>query len=236
MSDYQALKACLQTLASPSYALQQAVFFKNGPGEYSEHDRFMGIRVPGVRQCVKKYSKNLSLDDISPLLASPYNDERLCALLIAIERYQKNPGERTEIYSWYCHNMQHVNNWNLVDASAHLIVGAYLHSNQNITPLVQWAQSPKMWERRIAIVATWHTIKLNELNWTIRIAELLLRDEHDLIHKATGWMLREAGKKCEVTLTGFLHQHAHHMPRTMLRYALEKFPSDQRLFFMKKRS
>lgn len=233
MTELTALRTTLKPLSSTERATQQAKFFKTGAGEYAEHDHFMGIRTPDIRKVVRQFWK-IPLADISALLASRFNDERLCALLIAVERYQKCKNEREALYNLYQQQTQHVNNWNLVDSSAHPIVGAYTWERSDFNTLIKLAQSANMWERRIAIVATWHTIKLGESTWTKHIAELLLKDKHDLIHKATGWMLREMGKKDRPALLSFLEQHTLHMPRTMLRYAIEKLPKEERLAYLKR--
>ena len=152
--------------------------------------------------------------------------------MVLTDQYWKLANRRTEIYQFYLANLNQINNWNLVDASAHLILGAHLHS-QNKDVLFGLANSPIMWERRIAIVATWYFIKNNEYNTTTKISELLLNDNHDLIHKAVGWMLREVGKRDLETLRGFLNEFAHKMPRKMLRYAIEKFPEAERRHYSK---
>lgn len=203
------------------------VFFKTGVGQYAQHDQFIGVSVPAVRKIAKKY-KNISLEEIQLLLNSPINEERLLALLILVNQYQKAEHDiKIELYEFYLRNLQQVNNWNLVDSSAHLIIGAHL-VNADKQILLHLAESELLWKRRIAIVATWYFIRNNDLDWTFKIAKQLLTDKHDLIHKAVGWMLREAGKKNQNQLTSFLDAHACKMPRTMLRYAIEKFPELQR--------
>lgn len=204
-----------------------AAFFKTEAGNYGEHDQFIGVKVPTIRTLAKKFP-SLTLDKIQLLIESSINEERLLALCILTDQYKKADIQTKEqLYQFYLNNLSHVNNWNLVDASAHLIIGAHLFKkNKNL--LCSLAQSTIMWERRIAIVATYYFIRNNELEWTFTIASLLINDTHDLIHKAVGWMLREAGKRNQTTLTTFLDQHAHHMPRTMLRYAIEKFPENIR--------
>lgn len=204
-------------------------FFKTGKGDYAEHDQFIGVTVPDLRKIAKQYSQ-ISLQCLQILLNSKFNEERLLALLILTDQYANN---ENEIYQFYIDNLGQVNNWNLVDASAHLIVGAHLH-NQDKEILFKFAKSPIMWERRIAIVATWHFIKNNEHATTVKIAEVLLNDDHDLIHKAVGWMLREVGKKDIDILRNFLNRFALKMPRTMLRYSIEKFPEIERKAFLKK--
>lgn len=201
-------------------------FFKTEAGQYGAHDQFLGVSVPALRKIAKSHYL-LPISNIQKLMISRFNEERLLALLILIKRYQKNETERQLIYDFYLKNIQYVNNWNLVDASAHYILGAHLQAgNKNI--LIDLARSKTMWERRIAIVSTWYFIRQNEFTHTIKISKILLNDEHDLIHKAVGWMLREMGKRDQSQLIDFLKCYAHKMPRTMLRYAIEKFPIEIR--------
>ncbi len=212
--------------------LSGAAFCKTGPGSYAEHDKFMGINVPTVRLIAKDFI-NLDHASLSQLIASEFNEERLLALFILIHQYNKAKNlKQAIIYNFYMDNLRHINNWNLVDSSAHLILGAHTH-NADKTMLITLSKSTTMWERRIAIVATWYFIRKNNLEWTFKISEMLLGDSHDLIHKAVGWMLREAGKKNLAQLITFLDQHATKMPRTMLRYAIEKFPEPERKKYLK---
>lgn len=230
MSQLDAIRAYLRA-AGISCPVQQKMFFKTGAGEYAEHDQFIGASVPSIRKCVRQF-REASLHDMTELIASPINEERLCAILMAVEKYQEYQHKRDSIYHFYMQNIRHINNWNLVDASAHHIVGAHMWGQKNLRALEDLAQRPNLWERRIAMVATWHTIRQGEWNWTTHVATLLLHDTHDLIHKAVGWMLREMGKRNEEELMNFLQQHAADMPRTMLRYAMEKIPPGQRTFIM----
>lgn len=210
---------------------RHAGFFKTGPGQYAEHDRFMRIKTPVLRKIAKDF-KDLSYDEIQTLIESPFNEERLLALFILINLFQKSESHvKDDVYKFYLLNLKHVNNWNLVDASAHLILGAYLFQTDR-TLLFDLSKSGVMWERRISIVATWCFIRKNDLDWTFKIAQNLLDDSHDLIHKAVGWMLREAGKKDQDQLIEFLNQHSKKMQRTMLRYAIEKFPEHQRKSYL----
>ena len=226
MSALSTLRTHLQSLVIVSPE-KSKMFFKTGTGHYAEHDTFIGVTVPDLRKLAKEF-KDLSLQDLQTLIASPINEERLLALFILVDQYQKeNMHQKNVLYNLYLHNIQHVNNWNLVDASAHLIIGKHL-DNADKKLLITLAQSKNLWERRIAIVATWYFIRKNELEWTFNVAKLLLNDTHDLIHKAVGWMLREAGKRNETLLIQFLDEYAAIMPRTMLRYAIEKFPREQR--------
>lgn len=205
----------------------QKIFFKTEIGTYGAHDKFLGITVPNVRKIAKKFHQ-VNLSEIKQLIASEFNETRLLALIILTDQYAKgNEQTKEAIYNFYLENIAQVNNWNLVDASAHLIIGAHLFTQDKVI-LNTLAKSPNLWERRIAIVATWYFIKNNLLQPTLEIAVLLLNDTHDLMHKAVGWMLREAGKKDVKILVGFLKQHGNNMPRTTLRYAIEKFPEEQR--------
>lgn len=234
MNSLSQLNARLEQLATVPQEKRSA-FFKTGTGHYAEHDIFLGVTVPALRTLAKDFY-TLSLHDIQNLINSPINEKRFLALIILVHRYQKatNDQEKDEIYNFYMRNLKHVNNWNLVDASAHLIAGAHTWPRSKDI-LVTLAQSKNIWERRIAIVATWYYIRKNAPLWTITIAEILLNDTHDLIHKAVGWMLREAGKRDQLVLTNFLDKYAVEMPRTMLRYALEKLPAKQKESYMKQK-
>lgn len=208
-------------------------FFKTGAGHYAEHDIFIGVTVPTVRKIAQQFAQ-LPLHELQALLESKINEERLLALIILTQQYKRADSHNREtIYQFYLKNLEHVNNWNLVDTSAHLIIGAHL-LNKDRSSLIEVAQSPTLWERRIAIVSTWYFIRNNDLEWTFTISQLLLNDTHDLIHKAVGWMLRETGKKDEAALVKFLDAHSQIMPRTMLRYAIEKFPEEQRQEYLKR--
>jgi 3-methyladenine DNA glycosylase AlkD len=207
-----------------------AFFFKTGAGQYAEHDQFIGVNVPTLRKIAKNFTE-LTTHELQFLIESKINEERLLALLILIFQYkQAGSYKKEEIYAFYLRNLEHINNWNLVDASAHLIVGAHLiNSDKDI--LVTLAKSKVIWERRISIIATWYFIRNDDLEWTFKIARMLLNDDHDLIHKAVGWMLREAGKRDENQLIAFLNQYAVKMPRTMVRYSIEKLEETQRKIY-----
>ncbi len=200
------------------------LFFKTTPGHYAEHDQFLGIPVPTLRAIAKEHT-TLSHQDLHTLLTSPYNEERLLALLILVHQYKKSP---LPTYHFYLDHLSYINNWNLVDSSAHLILGPHLEAHTDL------AHSQNLWHRRIAIIATLYHIKKGNLDHTFHIAQALLNDTHDLIHKATGWMLREAGKQNLSALTAFLDAHHTRMPRTMLRYAIEKYPPETRAHYLKK--
>ncbi|REL33241.1 DNA alkylation repair protein [Rhodohalobacter sp. SW132] len=222
----------LRELADPKVAEHSARFFKTGKGEYGEGDVFHGIRVPKQRKIAKKY-RDLPLNEVQTLLQSDYHEERLTALLILVYRFPKtDPDLQKKIYSFYLSSTDRINNWDLVDSSAPKIVGAWL-LNRSRNILFELAKSDNIWERRIAIMATFYFIKQNDFEDTLKIAELLLDDPHDLIHKATGWMLREIGKQNEPLLESFLKPRYGNMPRTMLRYAIEKLPKNKRKAYLK---
>ncbi len=234
------LKADLRKFASAEKAKNLARFFKTGPGQYGEGDRFIGVTVPQSHTAAKKY-KNLPLEETATLLHSPVHEERLVALLILIEQFkvadQRNDEKtREKIYRLYLDNTAYINNWDLVDLSASRIVGPYLEDKPKDI-LRKLATSKSIWERRIAILSTFHFIKQGNPKYSLEIAEMLLQDNHDLIHKALGWMLREVGKNCgEKILADFLDKHAATMPRTMLRYAIEKFPEGKRQNYLTRAS
>ncbi len=230
MPQLKHLKSLLAQAAATS-TIKNVVFFKTDAGGYAEYDQFIGVSVPVLRKLAKEFGM-LPLDDIQKLLASPVNEERLLALFILVTRYQKgNEETKEQLFAFYLANIRAVNNWNLVDSSAHLIIGAHLHGKDK-SLLKQLAGSESMWERRIAIIATWYFIRQNDYIWTYKIAKHLLDDEEDLIHKAVGWMLREAGERNQFLLTNFLELYAHRIPRTMLSYAIEKFPEHERKDFL----
>jgi len=223
----------LHALADHQTARNALRFFKCGPGEYGEGDRFLGIRVPDIRKLAKTFAV-LPLEDVTKLLHSEYHEARLLALILLVNRFKKaDTGEQKTIYSLYLDNTACINNWDLVDTSAEHIVGAWLFKRDR-TILHTLAQSDLLWERRIAVMATFHFIKQGMFDETLRIAKLLLEDTHDLIHKAVGWMLREVGKRDRRVEEAFLKEYYKRMPRTMLRYAIEKFPEEERQFFLKK--
>ena len=207
-------------------AVASARFFKTGMGEYGEGDIFIGLDVPEQRRLAKKYS-GMRLAGIKKLLSSKVHEHRLTALLILAERYRS---EKKEVYDFYMKNIRYVNNWDLVDTSAPCILGNYL-TDKKRSVLYKMAKGG-LWERRISIVATYEFIKNGDVEDTLRICEMLLGDRQDLIHKACGWMLREAGKKDIRNLENFLKKHRSQMPRTMLRYAIEKFPESKRKSYL----
>ncbi len=208
-------------------------FFKTGKGEYGEGDQFIGVTVPEMRSVAKEFA-HLTLEEIAEALNSPIHEERLTALLILVKKYEKATEEKTrkKIVDFYFAHVHRVNNWDLVDLTAPKIVGDYFIEKEK-KKLYDFAASPNLWKRRIAIVATYAFIRKGKLEDTFRLSELLLNDKQDLMHKACGWMLREAGKKDVKALETFLKKHHSHMPRTMLRYAIEKFPEVQRKAYLK---
>ncbi|WP_445664563.1 DNA alkylation repair protein [Fodinibius sp. AD559] len=231
--DHTNVQEALRKMADPEVAESSTQFFKTGFGEYGEGDRFLGIRVPKVRKVARKF-KQLSLEETERLLHSDYHEERLCALIILVNKSKKaEKDELKKVSDLYLDNTEYINNWDLVDTSAEYIVGAYL-SDKDRSILYELAKSDNLWERRIAILSTFHFIKNDDFDDTLAIAKLLLEDEHDLIHKATGWMLRETGKRNEQVLKRFLDEHISFMPRTMLRYAIEKLPESDRQKYLSK--
>jgi 3-methyladenine DNA glycosylase AlkD len=222
----------LSNLADAGDASFLQKYFKTGPGQYGEGDIFRGIRVPALRKLALSY-RALELEQAVRLLHSSYHEDRLLALLILSGRFAKeDEAGRAVIYRLYLDNTQFINNWDLVDSSAERIVGAYL-KDKDRTPLDQLAQSPSIWERRIAIIATFHYIRYNDFDAALSIAQRLLTDREDLIHKAVGWMLREVGKRDLQRQEIFLRANYRRMPRTMLRYAIEKFPEEKRQGYLK---
>jgi len=202
-------------------------FFKTGPGEYAEGDRFIGVKVPGVR-AVARECRDLSLSRVQKLLRSRVHEERLLAVLILCQAFKvASELEQRRLYRFYLAHTAYINNWDLVDASASQIIGVWLYSRSK-TPLTTLARSKSIWERRMAIIATFDYIRRNEFDETLRIADLLLHDEHDLIHKAVGWLLREVGKRDGAVERAYLRTRYKTMPRTMLRYAIERFPDIER--------
>jgi 3-methyladenine DNA glycosylase AlkD len=227
-----AIQSQLASLSNAEDAVFLQRFFKTGPGQYGEGDRFRGIRVPVLRRLSRAH-QDIPLEVAERLLHSAYHEDRLLALLILVRKYANaDETEQAGIYMLYLDNTQFINNWDLVDASAEHIVGAYL-SDKSRAPLYQLARSRSLWERRIAILATFHFIKRGGFDETLRIAGMLLTDKEDLIHKAAGWMLREVGKRDIQSEEAFLNARYQQMPRTTLRYAIEKFPQDKRLSYLK---
>ena len=222
----------LESLGDASQAAILQRFFKTGPGEYGAGDRFRGIRVPVLRGLAKKYQE-LSLAEARRLLPSPFHEDRLLVLLILIRQYDRGDQDvRDQLHRFYLEHTRFVNNWDLVDVSAPHLLGHYLEDRPKDT-LTRLAASGNWWERRLAIIATLHFIKRQDFDETLRIARLLLGDPEDLIHKAVGWMLREVEKRQTAVAEAFLRKHYRQMPRTMLRYAIERLPEARRQAYLK---
>jgi 3-methyladenine DNA glycosylase AlkD len=223
----------LHSLATADAAASAIRFFKSGPGQYGEGDQFIGVRVPEIRKLSRRF-RELPLDEVETLFSSPIHEERMLALFILVGSFVTGSSQqRKTIYSFYRDNIKYVNNWDLVDSSAPAIVGGYLVDKLR-KPLLRMAKSTSLWERRIAIIATQHFIRLNEFDDTLTISQILLKDDQDLIHKAVGWMLREVGGRELGTLESFLDANAALMPRTMLRYAIEHFSKEKRQKYLAK--
>lgn len=223
----QEISKLLRSLADPERAEHSGRYFKTGQGEYGEGDRFLGIRVPDIRAQVKKCGV-VSLEDIQVLLTSAFHEERLFALLLLVRKFAKgDEKEKTAVYDLYLKNTHRINNWDLVDSSASQIVGSYLESGDRRI-LYRLAKSASVWERRIAVISTFQIIGNNQFDDALKLAKLLIDDDEDLIHKAVGWALREIGKRDAAVEKAYLQAHYKKMPRTMLRYAIEKFPEQER--------
>jgi 3-methyladenine DNA glycosylase AlkD len=226
------LKKELEEIGNPESAKIAQRFFKTGKGQYGEGDVFLGIRVPVQREIAKKYS-GLGLYKLQELMKSKIHEHRLVSLIILTEKYKnRDKEEKGNIFNFYLKNIKNINNWDLVDLSAPNIVGDFLFDKKkNI--LYELAISKNIWERRIAIISTFDFIRKGEFADTLIIAKLLLNDKHDLIHKAVGWMLREIGKKDIIVLEDFLKKHYKEMPRTMLRYSIERFDEERRKAYLR---
>ena len=224
-------------------------FFKTGPGEYGEGDEFLGLKVPQTREVVKAVWQDLPLDEVPELLMNRWHEVRLCGLLILVARFEKLATRRLEndeaaiqrrdeILTMYLQYAEQANNWDLVDLSVHKILGHWLvlptHlSSDKSQVLDSLAYSNNMWKQRMSMVCTWKTSQMGDPSWCLRYAEIHLHHPHDLMHKAVGWMLREMGKRCSMDLLrDFLRQHASEMPRTTLRYAIEKMPERERQYWL----
>ncbi|MDM8553500.1 DNA alkylation repair protein [Desulfococcaceae bacterium HSG7] len=226
------ISTALRSISDSSIAEHSQRFFKTGKGQYAEGDKFLGIRVPKIRQQVKKF-KSVAISEILILLKSSFHEERLFALIALIEKYSKGDDTiKNQIYELYLGHIEYINNWDLVDSSASQIAGLHLYDKDR-QPLYILVKSDNLWARRIAIIATFYFIKQNDFTDTTRISAILLNDQHDLIHKAVGWMLREVGKRNLAVEEQFLQKHYKNMPRTMLRYAIEKFDEETRQAYLK---
>ena len=234
------MKQITKTITSELQALSNAEkreifpkFFKAGKGEYGEGDRFLGVTVPNIRAIAKQY-KNISLNEIRELMQSEWHEVRLCALLIMVEKNKKKDETlRQQLFDLYLSQTDRINNWDLVDLSCRFIVGEYL-LDKSRDILYQLAQSPLLWDNRIAIVSTYAFIRKGQLEDTYALSDLMMHHPHDLMHKAIGWMLREAGKRDSERLYDYVMSHRADMPRTMLRYAIEKFSPKERTILMKR--
>ena len=232
-SDLSKIKEDLLKLKNPQQAKILQKFFKTKKGEYGEGDIFLGIKVPYQRKISKKYSE-LSLENLQKLLSGNIHEERLTALFILIIKYKKsNENNKRKIVDFYLSNAKNINNWDLVDSSAQYILGDYLLEKDK-SILYNLAKSENLWERRIAIISTFCFIKNNEFEDALKISQMLLDDNHDLIHKAVGWMLREIGKRDILKEELFLKKYSKTMPRTMLRYSIEKFEESKRKYYLNK--
>ena len=233
MSFQEQVKTELKKLSDPEHAMKLQGFFKTGEGEYGEGDIFLGVRVPDQRRIAKKY-KNIPLTDVLELLQSGIHEHRLTALFILTEQFNKGDEEdRQRIVDAYLRNTAYVNNWDLVDSSAHKILGAWL-VDKTRDVLYELVESESLWERRISIISTFAFINRGDLADALALAKALIEDGHDLIHKASGWVLREVGKKDQSALETFLLEHYQKMPRTMLRYAIERLPEERKRFYMER--
>lgn len=225
------IRTALRALADDSIAAHSARFFKSGKGEYGEGDRFLGIRVPILRQQVKRF-RDAPVPVALSMLESSYHEERLFGVLLLVDQYARgDAATKDRIYASYLDNREHVNNWDLVDSSSHKIIGPHLQQRSRDV-LYELASSENLWDRRIAMMATYHYIRQEDFRDALKIAQILLNDEHDLIHKVVGWMLREIGKRDLRAEEQFLKANYRMMPRTMLRYAIEKFPVARRKAYL----
>ena len=226
------LIAEIKKFSNPERAKVSGWFFKTGKGDYGYGDKFIGLTVPLQRKIADKFV-DISLKDLGKLLKSDIHEHRFIALEILVMKYEKGLENKKKIIDFYLKNTKHINNWDLVDTSAPYIMGNFL-LNRPKNILYKLAQSKNIWERRIAIVSTLEFIRNNKFSDTIKISKILLKDSHDLIHKAVGWALREMGKKNEKMLVGFLNQYYKKMPRTALRYSIERLSEKQTKFYMKR--
>lgn len=232
--NFSIISSELQRISDLDKATVYRTFFKIQPGEYGEGDTFIGVSVPIIRKIAIKY-QDTPYQEISTLLHSDIHEYRACGLFILVGKFNRGDDkEKHKVYTFYVKHMDHVNNWDLVDLSAPYIVGGMLWSNKNFEVLEKWALSKNLWKRRISIVSTMYLIRKGYFSPTLQVSKILLSDPHDLIHKAVGWMLREAGKKDFSVVQTFVDQYGLLMPRTMLRYAIERFPKDLRLQYLKK--
>ena len=231
------IKSALLFLSIPEKAEHSTRFFKAGKGEYAEGDQFIGVTVPDQRIIAKEYFQKISLKDLEELLSSKIHEHRHCALFMLVFKYGKSKDlkEKTELVEFYLKNKKHVNNWDLVDTSCYKILGNYCFETSNDSILIQLSEGKKLWSKRIAVVSTMYHVKKGSFELLKSLALKNLHHEHDLMHKANGWLLREMGKKNEIELLDFLNLHYQKMPRTTLRYAIEKLPESLRQDYLKSR-
>ena len=224
----------LKSVATDERRKTNEWFFKTGKGQYGYGDKFIGVRMPDLRKVAKQYHQSISLDSISTLLSSPIHEVRHCGLIILVYQYPKS--DRKKIYQFYTANFDAINNWDLVDTTAPNIIGDYLcHNQDKANILLDYTHSKNLWIRRISIVTTLAFIKQNQFSLTLEISKILLSDSHDLIHKAVGWMLREVYKRDQNLIKSFLVQNYAQLPRTTLRYAIERMDKQERQNFLKGR-
>lgn len=228
----QEITEALKALGNPDKAKHLSRFFKTGKGQYGEGDLFMGITVPEQRNIAKKYLYT-DFEDLASLIDSPYHEVRLTALLIVVYKFEKakSPDLRSQCVDFYLRHTRYINNWDLVDLTCYKLLGVWLEDKDR-SQLHHWAANGNLWEQRIAIVTCMHFIHQKDFSDFLTIADRLLHHPHDLIHKAIGWLLREVGKKDKETLTAFLSTRYRTMPRTMLRYAIERFPEEERKAYL----
>lgn len=227
------LKAEVAGFADPEKREQLMGYFKTGPGQYGEGDRFLGVTVPQLRSSVKRYYRKVGLEELALLIKDEIHEYRMLALYLMVHKFEREKveEERTKLIELYLLNLDYVNNWDLVDASAPKLLGPYLLKRDREL-LYRLASSGHLWRERVAVMTTLYFIRYNDFEDCLKLCEKFLNHEHDLIHKATGWMLREIGKRSLETEKEFLESHAARMPRTMLRYAIEKFPAAQKKYYM----
>lgn len=237
MSDAVAeIIAGLKAFSKPEKAAHMAVFFKTGKGQYAEGDVFWGITAPELRSIVKKYYQFATLEDIARLLASPVHEQRSAGLQCLVSKFAKaKTEERRRLVDFYLAHTSAVNNWDLVDTTAPYLLGVWCCEISDFSQIYRLAQSKNLWEERIAMVSNWYLIRNRIFEPALELAAQFLTHRHDLMHKACGWMLREIGKRDEQVLTGFLDKHSQQMPRTMLRYSLERLSPEQKKHYMQKR-
>lgn len=236
MKTSQLILQALQKHANPAKAAHLQRFFKTGKGEYAEGDLFWGLTAPQMREIAKKFYTQATFDDLHELLQHPYHDARSAAfvmLSLQFAKAKKDPAAQKAIFEFYIAHLPCANNWDLVDISAPKISGPYLHGKDQAV-LYALARSKNLWEQRVSMVSTWYLIRQGDFTAALALAEHFLSHTHDLMHKASGWMLREVGKKDERALTGFLDKFSKKMPRTMLRYSIEKLTPAQKAHYMKK--